>query len=197
LQHIDSETRHQQQSVDSNKKLSTWNRYTRTGSYPYPHGCGCGYDFCNPRETLTLVSGSGFLRVRVRVCRKHTRYKPLPIPTGRGFGGYGYGYSQKYPRVTRAHHYLPLHEIDIHISGKVIKAGVIDSGSRISLAATLRSQFRTQQTHPSVSLSPPVHGSGSTRSSNYVNSCASTESPRQWPLVHKPSRSTAHSSLLS
>jgi hypothetical protein len=105
LQHIDSETRHQQQSVDSNKKLSTWNRYTRTGSYPYPHGCGCGYDFCNPRETLTLVSGSGFLRVRVRVCRKHTRYKPLPIPTGRGFGGYGYGYSQKYPRVTRAHHY--------------------------------------------------------------------------------------------
>jgi hypothetical protein len=109
LQHIDLETRHQQQSVDSNKKLSTWYRYTHTGSYPYPHGCGCGcrYDFCNLREILTLVSRSGFLRVRVtvRVCRKHTHYKPLPIPTGRGFGGYGYGYSQKYPWVTRAHHY--------------------------------------------------------------------------------------------
>jgi hypothetical protein len=98
---------------------------------------------------------------------------------------------------TSIRSHLPLHEIDIHISGKVIKAGIIDSGSRISLAATLRSQFRTQQTHPSLSLSPPVHRSGSTCSSNYVNSCASAESPHQRPLVHKPSRSTAHSSLLS
>ena len=98
---------------------------------------------------------------------------------------------------TSIRSHLPLREIDIHVGGKVIKAGVIDSGSRISLAATSRSQFRTQQTHPSTSLSPPVHGSGSTRSSNYVDSCASTESPRQRPLVHRPSHSTAHSSLLS
>ncbi|KAI0274315.1 hypothetical protein BGY98DRAFT_75983 [Russula aff. rugulosa BPL654] len=52
---------------------------------------------------------------------------------------------------------LPLREIDIQVGGKVIEAGVINPGSRISLAATSRSQFRTQQTHSSRSFGGPSH----------------------------------------